>query len=63
MDPYPFKGGAVCYVCGEPGDARPRDVWSANVRHTYPEVCAANLDRKRQELDKREADLVEREAS
>lgn len=62
MDPYPFKGGAMCCVCGEPGDANGRSVWSANAAHVNPEVCRMNLDRKRRELEKREAALAEAEA-
>lgn len=59
MDPYPFKGGAICCVCGEPGDASPRTAWSANAAHVDPAVCRMNLDRKRRELEKREAALEE----
>jgi hypothetical protein len=59
MNPYVLD--ACCDVCGGPGVATvsaAADQWmGAKIRHTDPEICAAYLRRKKQELDKREATL------
>lgn len=65
MNPFQFE--VTCEVCGEPGMGTIRCLsagWMADgsqVRHVDPGVCAANLERKRVALERREAELTEKE--
>ena len=61
----PFICEVTCEVCGEPGMGTPQTAgraWLAEytIRHSDPAVCAANLARKKEELDRREVELNER---
>jgi len=50
---------ATCTVCGGEGMARPLDSWSWFLRHVDPSVCAANLRRRREELERREQAIAD----
>ena len=60
----PFTESVRCSVCGELGMATLRDaseLWlGAEIRHRDPAVCAANLARRKRELDAREEALKEK---
>ena len=62
----PFVCEVYCDVCGEGGMATPHTAgkaWDArySIRHSDPAVCAANLERKRERLERREAEVKARE--
>ena len=66
MNPYQFE--ACCEVCGEGGFTDTRGLAAQFMvgrvlRHSDPAVCAANLERKRKRLEKREAALKAKEDS
>ena len=64
MNPYQFE--ACCEVCGEAGVTDFRGLaaqYTVGVRHSNPQVCADNLERKRKRLEKREAALKAKEDS
>jgi hypothetical protein len=57
MNPYVIE--VHCDVCGEGGMATMNDAgnqWiGGQLRHTDPNVCAMNLKRRKEELDRRES--------
>lgn len=56
MNPYVME--ACCDICGEKGMSTitaGADQWlGGQLRHTDPNVCAINLKRRKEELDRRE---------
>ena len=56
MNPYVME--VCCDICGEKGMATinsAADQWlGVKLRHTDPRICAENLRRKKEELDRRE---------
>lgn len=56
IDPHIIE--TCCDICGEPGMTTIGDSaeqWlGGQLRHTDPNVCARNLKRRKEELDKRE---------
>ena len=62
MNPYQFE--AYCDVCGEGGFTDTRGLaaqFTVGIRHSNPQVCADNLERKRKRLEEREAALKAKE--
>lgn len=63
----PFIYTHTCEVCGEPGVATPSTndaAWrGGRIMHSNPAVCADVLDRRRRDLEKREAAVAAREGS
>ena len=59
MNPYICE--CTCDVCGEGGVttiSNQADRWlGGTLSHSNPEVCARNLRRKKEELDKKEKEL------
>lgn len=54
--PNPYIFPSSCAVCGGDGMATIYSAWGG--RHVDPRVCASVLDRRRRELEKREAALA-----
>lgn len=64
MNPYQFE--ACCEVCGESGVTDFHGLaaqFTVGVRHSNPQVCADNLERRRKRLEAREAELAAKEAN